>query len=159
MITTTETGANELFEIIRNDVGSGLTARRDFTRGQAICRLSWTGFRSEPSRWTIQVGDDLHAEVLPEALRYVNHSCNPNVFFDVDRNEFLALRDIAAGDELRYFYPSTEWKMDEPFDCRCGEDCCCGRIAGASQMPLETLRRYRLSGVIRRKLGLRLAAD
>ena len=31
-----------------------------------------------------------------------------------------ALRPISEGDELTFFYPSTEWAMAEPFECGCG---------------------------------------
>ena len=157
MITDTKPEFSELVELVKNDVGSGLVARRHFSKGEIICPLTWAGRKSEPTRWTIQCGLDEHAEILPIELRYVNHSCNPNVFFDVDKNELRALHDIAPGEELRYFYPSTEWQMDEPFDCKCGENGCCGRIAGASQMSVDILHRYELSRVIEQKLKALLA--
>lgn len=156
MITDTKPEFSELVELVKNDVGSGLVARRHFSKGEIICPLTWAGRKSEPTRWTIQCGLDEHAEILPIELRYVNHSCNPNVFFDVDKNELRALHDIAPGEELRYFYPSTEWEMDEPFDCKCGEAQCCGRIEGASRMPPEVLKRYELSSLIIKKLQSRL---
>jgi len=34
----------------------------------------------------------------------------------------VAARDLAADDELTFFYPSTEWSMAEPFDCWCGAE-------------------------------------
>ncbi|MBK7601195.1 MAG: SET domain-containing protein [Acidobacteria bacterium] len=156
MMTDRNHSTHNLFELVKNDVGSGLVARRHFSKGETIYPLSWTGHCSVPSRWTIQRGMDDHADILPIELRYVNHSCNPNVFFDVEKNELRALRDIAPGEEFRYFYPSTEWEMDEPFDCKCGEAQCCGRIEGASRMPPEVLKRYELSSVIMKKLQSRL---
>lgn len=42
------------------------------------------------------------------------HSCDPNLGVDLqspDREEWrvVALKDIKAGEELTWFYPSTEW--------------------------------------------------
>lgn len=63
----------------------------------------------------------------------VNHSCNPNVAFDLsstyspdsDEGSTWCLkslsRPIKAGEPLTFFYPSTEWDMDRGFDCACGE--------------------------------------
>ncbi|MCJ1477547.1 hypothetical protein MMC13_006219 [Lambiella insularis] len=41
---------------------------------------------------------------------------------------------LTAGEELTFFYPSTEWEMAQPFDCRCGAKTCAKRISGASEM-------------------------
>lgn len=54
----------------------------------------------------------------------VNHSCDPNVAFDLsssDPNEWhvRALRRIEPGETVTFFYPSTEWDMDQPFTCEC----------------------------------------
>ncbi|KAJ1537753.1 hypothetical protein HK405_014379, partial [Cladochytrium tenue] len=48
-----------------------------------------------------------------------NHSCNPSVFVDVDARQVVAAHDIPAGAQLTFFYPSTEWDMDQPFRCWC----------------------------------------
>ena len=64
-----------------------------------------------PTRYTVQVGVFEHLQLEPEPLRYINHSCHPNVTFDVRQMMIRALRPIAPGDEIVYFYPSTEWDM------------------------------------------------
>jgi len=43
-------------------------------------------------------------------------------------------RGLQVGDELTFFYPSTEWDMAQPFDCLCGAPTCRGRISGAKAM-------------------------
>lgn len=78
-------------------------------------------------------------------LRYINHSCEPNIVVDVDRWEVVALRPIAAREELVCFYPSTEWAMAAPFDCVCGSPLCIGWVAGARALPASVLGRYRVS--------------
>ncbi|KAK5128833.1 hypothetical protein LTR85_000166 [Meristemomyces frigidus] len=52
-------------------------------------------------------------------------------------------RDLQPGDELTFFYPSTEWKFDREFDCACGKAECVGVLRGASGLEREMLgRRY-----------------
>jgi hypothetical protein len=67
----------------------------------------------------------------------VNHSCNPNVAFDLSslyspESDIASTwhlkslsRPIKAGEPLTFFYPSTEWDMDRGFDCACGEEVSC----------------------------------
>lgn len=59
---------------------------------------------------------------LNSDMVYINHSCAPNVAMDVDRMVVRALEDIAIGEELSFFYPSTEWEMEQPFECWCNSD-------------------------------------
>jgi hypothetical protein len=46
----------------------------------------------------------------------------------------VALIDLKAGDELNFFYPSTEWEMSQPFPCWCGSRKCLTQITGAKQI-------------------------
>ncbi len=143
------------FEIVRKEVGSGLVARREWKANDVIIPLSWGPFQPEPNRWTVQSNHRKHAEPLPFELRYINHSCDPNVFFDVDADVLRAIKNITPGDEFTFFYPSTEWSMAEQFDCMCGTQNCIGRISGAADLPLEILQRFRLTGAIRHGVELR----
>lgn len=43
-------------------------------------------------------------------------------------------RGLKAGEELTFFYPSTEWDMDQGFNCFCGSENCLGYIGGAKHM-------------------------
>lgn len=54
---------------------------------------------------------------------------------------------IKAGDELTFFYPSSEWSMSQPFECKCGagEGICKGTISGAKEMGRERLKGYWLN--------------
>ena len=56
-------------------------------------------------------------------------------------------RPLTAGDELTFFYPSTEWDMAQPFTCSCGapDGRCKGWIAGASRLGKEKLQGYWLN--------------
>jgi hypothetical protein len=63
------------------------------------------------------------------------------------------LRAIRKGDELFYFYPSTEWEMAEPFQCLCGSPNCLGRIAGAAHLSKDVIQNYRFSVFISQQLN------
>lgn len=64
---------------------------------------------------------------------FFNHSCEPNMGFDED-GDFVALRDIDAGEELSYDYGCLESGPDFAFDCACGAATCRGRITGSDWM-------------------------
>jgi hypothetical protein len=76
----------------------------------------------------------------------------PNIFFDTTAYEVICLVEIKTGDQLAYFYPSTEWIMAEPFKCDCGMSNCLGYINGASYLSIEVLADYRLSDFIYEQL-------
>ncbi|OAL44769.1 hypothetical protein IQ07DRAFT_476878, partial [Pyrenochaeta sp. DS3sAY3a] len=100
---------------------------------------------------SVQATRDLHIELNCD-LVYINHSCRPSLVFDMQRWEVRvnpALEGgLKAGDELTFFYPSTEWHMAQPFDCLCGQDVCRGRIAGARDMEGSVLGEYWLNAHI-----------
>ena len=59
---------------------------------------------------------------------YINHSCSPNAFMQIQHNHilFLALRDIEAGEEITIDYESTLHSDDKR--CICGAGNCRGTI-------------------------------
>ncbi len=140
-------------EIVPCTFGLGLVSRRAWATGDVISPLSWGERSPHPTRWTLQCDDDQHAEPLPAELKYINHSCDPNVQFDMGAAVVRAIKDISPGEELSFFYPATEWAMAESFTCGCGASTCIGRVSGASQISGEILERYVLSRVIARKLA------
>ena len=110
-----------------------------------------------PSYLTLQTGPSEHIILSPEILEYCNHSCDPNVFFDTTAMVFRTLKSIEAGDELTFFYPSTEWEMAQPFACFCRSTQCLGTIQGASRLSPDVLSRYQLTDFIVKQLDLETA--
>ncbi len=131
---------------------NALFARRSFAVAEIISAFSSASIHKVPSYLTVQVGDEQHIELFPPILQYMNHSCDPNAFFDTTRMEVIALRDIAQGDEIVFFYPSSEWHMVQPFECLCGSGACLHIIAGADSVNEKALRQYRLTDFIQAKL-------
>ncbi|KDQ61598.1 hypothetical protein JAAARDRAFT_171909 [Jaapia argillacea MUCL 33604] len=127
------------------EFSSFLTGDVNFTAGQVLAPIE--GITKGPKAYTsVQCGpssDEDHIE-LNSDLVYINHSCEPNVCFDLtslDPSEWhcRALKDIAAGTPLTFFYPSTEWDMAQPFDCLCGTPTCLGKIQGAAHLTRDDL--------------------
>ncbi len=131
-----------------------LHARSYYRRGDFLCTFDARAILPEPTYLTIQTDIDTHILFAPEFLQYCNHSCMPNIFFDTAAMQVVALRDISAGEELTFFYPSTEWLMAQPFQCLCGTVMCIGEVRGAAHLADEILQKYCLTEFIRHQLEL-----
>jgi hypothetical protein len=124
-----------------------------FKTGAVVTPFKASKYYTSPNVYTIQAGEESHISLFPIALHYTNHSCLPNVFFDYNSMDLVAISEIEPGDSLCFFYPSTEWEMASPFVCQCGSDACLGKISGAIDVPVNILSTYRLSDFIRKKIS------
>jgi len=97
--------------------------------------------------------------------RFINHSCAPNLepIAIGDHLWLVALRDIAAGEELGYDYAI---QLDEPhtvarkrrFPCACGAPNCRGTLLRAKRTPLSAEVRA-ARHVVARRLRAMIAAE
>ena len=149
-------GIAEVRRKISNDQNA-LFLNRSYCAGEEIAAFSAGTISAEPTYLTVQVGIGKHITLQPEFLQYINHSCDPNVFFDTTTMKLVALKDLDAGEELTFFYPSTEWKMTQPFQCYCGSPQCLGEIKGAAYLSKEAQEKYRLTDFIQQQLAKRAA--
>jgi SET domain len=117
--------------------------------GEVISKFYAGITQSYATYLTVQTGTDTHITLQPEFLQYINHSCDPNVFFDTATLELICLKPLQPGDELTFFYPSTEWDMSQPFVCNCKSTACLQLINGASHLDQSTLKKYRLTNFIK----------
>jgi hypothetical protein len=131
-----------------------LHSTQSYQPGDVICEFGARETMRYPNYLTVQVAADKHILLAPENLQYANHSCSPNIFFDTTKMEVIALMPIATGDELTFFYPSTEWDMDQPFQCYCGNTNCLGMIEGAAYLPDDVLKQYKLTDFVIRQLKM-----
>ncbi|MDQ1560153.1 MAG: uncharacterized protein QOD32_3213, partial [Pyrinomonadaceae bacterium] len=81
----------------------------------------------------IQIGEDLFIGPLAESERegsmiYSNHSCEPNIGVR-GQIVFVAMRDIAAGEELTHDWATTD---DDTYrmECLCGAPACRKIVTG-----------------------------
>jgi SET domain len=134
---------------------NALFTLRSWHPGDIIADFSAGTISAEPTYLTIQVGDRKHITFDPEFLQYINHSCDPNVFFDTTWMNLVALKHLQPEDEMTFFYPSTEWKMVQPFKCYCGSPHCLGKIRGAAFLSKEDQEKYRFTDFIQQQLTRR----
>ncbi|WFD33917.1 hypothetical protein MCUN1_000743 [Malassezia cuniculi] len=137
-------------------------AKRAFSKGDVIGTFAAATYTDTVRYSSVQVATNKHIELNSDFL-YLNHSCDPSVNFDVSSgtqpSEYVAIanKDIAEGDILTFctlhsnttVYPSTEWEMQQPFDCTCGAKQCLGRIRGAKFLTEEELKPYFINGHIK----------
>ena len=152
---TTEPEQKEFAQVKYNErkKGQALYALRTFKSGDIISPFSADETFSTPNYLTVQLAKHHHISLLPKFLQYINHSCDPNIFFDTTKMVLQALKPIKVGDEFTFFYPSTEWDMAQAFECRCGGDNCLYKIQGAKYIAPEILKNYRLTEFILNKLS------
>lgn len=156
LVTTDAATINrvDFARVVRNPATGqfSLHANAFFDQGEIICSFTAAETFETPSYRTLQTGMKKHILLDPECLQYTNHSCDPNLFFDTDKMELIALKAIQPGDEMVFFYPSTEWKMADAFQCNCGSHNCLTLIKGASALADEILQTYRLTSFIQLQL-------
>lgn len=124
-----------------------LITKRAYAKGETICTIPSDNVVDKPNRYTVQIGRNEHTDV--GKLAALNHSCDPNVFLDTENMVMVARKDLTKGEELSFFYPSTEWEMAAPFICLCGASNCIHVVAGARFLPLSTLEHHYLNHHIR----------
>jgi len=128
--------------------GAKLTTDRPFAAGDLILRIAGYRVTKVPTFQTIQISRHEHIEELGH-LAFTNHSCWPTTTLDVSEMTVTAARDVAAGEELTFFYPSTEWKLERPFVCLCGSWQCIRLVAGARYLSVDALSRQFINEHIR----------
>ncbi len=136
-----------------NTQQKSLHATTAFNAGETICKFSAATELENPTYLTVQTGINTHITLSPSFLQYINHSCEPNVFFNTSTMELMALKNISIGDELVFFYPSTEWEMTQSFQCFCQSLACLKEIKGAAYLSADTISKYQFTEFILKQLG------
>jgi SET domain len=136
-----------------NGTAKAVFAIGHFKEGDTLSAFTAAAILSEPTYLTVQTGLTEHIHLQPEFLQYINHSCEPNVLFNTDTMQLEALKDISAGEELRFFYPATEWDMAQPFECLCETSSCIHQINGAKYIDKKILSTYKLTAFITQMLS------
>ncbi len=134
--------------------GRGLFAVADIAAGDVVAvkggyiydAAQWEAARERLDSSEIQVGE--HLFIAPAdvaqwegAMLFTNHSCEPNIAID-GQIVFVAMRDIAAGEELTHDWATTD-DADFELECHCGTPSCRGVISGRDWQKPELQRRYR----------------
>lgn len=149
--------------------GCGIIARQPIAKHEAL--VFWGGriitideidpSIPEFSKRVLQVEEELFLfnPLLNDPADCFNHSCDPNAGLSGSAC-LIAMRDIAAGDEITFDYAMCDDTNYDEFDCNCEQPHCRGRVTGADWRRPELQGRYAgyFSPFIQRKIDEQLAA-
>lgn len=102
------------------------------------------------ARDLFQLGEDLFLPPRGCFDDFFNHACDPSGGWRITARgaRFLAIRDLAPGDELTYDYACHLLSADERFACACGGPACRGVVGPFWTLPPPLQARYRALGVV-----------
>ena len=124
----------------RTPVGRGVFVTRPFAADEEI--LVFTGAeidflatlaKGERECDAFQIGVDRYLDLEPPGV-FLNHSCDPNTGIR-DNVRLVALRDLGAGEEIRFDYSTTLDEDHWELDCCCGALNCRGRVRDFRWLP------------------------
>jgi uncharacterized protein len=128
--------------------GKGVFTRKPIKRGELVAAFDGQRFDGRFQAWTedllshaIQYGASRWRDSVGLA-RYLNHSCEPNCGIR-GLFQIVAMRDIAAGEELTWDYEMTEKSDWYRLRCRCGSPKCRKVIGHHDRMPAEVRALYK----------------
>jgi hypothetical protein len=134
--------------------GKGLFAKESIAKGEVVAikggriltKSEWEVLEPELGSAEIQISDQFfiaptHKEEREGSMLYTNHSCNPNIGIQ-GQIVFVAMRDIAAGEELTHDWATTD-DLDYEIDCNCGSSQCRKKITGKDWMKKELQEKYK----------------
>lgn len=147
--------------------GGGLHAVADIRAGEVVAVkgghvIDAATLRAEAEvirNSDVQITEQLYlAALTPDeyerVMLYLNHSCEPNI--GVAGNVvFVAMRDIAAGEELNIDYAMID-DSQSSMVCRCGSVSCRGTISGQDWRVPALQQRYGryFSWYLQAKIGM-----
>lgn len=134
-------------------LGRGLFATRAFGAGERI--LKFTGpvisleeaiAKGEAEANPLQFDHDRYLDLEPPAV-FLNHSCEPNTGISAG-HWLIALRPLAAGEELRYDYSTTMHENRWTMACLCGAPICRGKVSDFHLLPPDLRQHYLRLGIV-----------
>jgi hypothetical protein len=133
--------------------GRGLFAEVPIAKSEVVCvkgghlltKAEFANYKRVANEAELQIAADLVLSPVTPAefeglMMFLNHSCEPNVGIQ-GQIVFVALRAIAAGEELTMDYATIE-RPAEPMACRCGAECCRRIITAQDWRKPELQRKY-----------------
>lgn len=130
--------------------GHGVFARRPVATGELLAVFGGTVVSAEQlrqagptfRRLTLQIDEDLFVVSTVEGpADWFNHACEPNAGLR-GQLSLVALRPIAAGEEVSYDYAMSDGSAYDEFPCACGAPRCRGRVTGNDWQLPELWARY-----------------
>jgi hypothetical protein len=133
--------------------GRGLFAIAPIAKGEIVCvkggyiltrevlnaMPEWYGGADIPVADNLYIGP-LRQEERDGSMIFSNHSCEPNIGVQ-GQIVFVAMRDIAAGEELTHDWATTD-DEDYRMECRCGAATCRKIVTGKDWQKPELQKKY-----------------
>jgi hypothetical protein len=133
--------------------GRGLFATAPIAKGEIVCikggyiltrdvlsaMPEWYGGADIPIAHNLYIGP-LRQEEREGSMIFSNHSCEPNIGVQ-GQIVFVAMRDIAAGEELTHDWATTD-DEDYRMECRCGAATCRKIVTGQDWQKPELQEKY-----------------
>lgn len=110
--------------------------------GDALTGAQIKTMPQEVVRYGVQVEDDVYLisfDVSP--ADQMNHSCDPNAGIS-GQIVVVAMRDIAATEQITFDYAMTDSSDYDEFDCECNAGTCRKRVTGNDWQLPELQERY-----------------
>lgn len=122
--------------------GFSYFASKSFRKGASVLKSIGRIITRQTSCYSMQIDIDKHILPLKWTGRYLNHSCNPNLFVRTRSDgfpDFIAIRNILEGEELTYGYYMTEFKwtskaQEKHISCKCKSSNCVTKIRSFSDL-------------------------
>jgi len=123
---------------------AGCYTTRPFRKGRVVCeydgprmskRIADTRYRNRVVTYLFGYGNKQNVIDGFGTAMFINHSCAPNCE-TVERNDrifVMALRNIAAGEELTYEYNLYD-SADQAQNCYCGAPTCRGTMFSVAEV-------------------------
>lgn len=111
--------------------------------GEILTRAEVEELPEQYQHYAMQVEEDFYlAGINQDDTNYFNHSCDPNLGLS-GQMVLLAMRNIAAGQELCFDYAMTDGSDYDEFECLCGAPNCRDVVRGSDWQIPELWERYR----------------
>ncbi|MEM7293864.1 MAG: SET domain-containing protein-lysine N-methyltransferase [Pseudomonadota bacterium] len=133
--------------------GRGVVAAEPISLGEVVAikaghivdRQTVEKITAELGDFSLQIHDDFYltpttAEEVDQTTIFINHSCDANVGFQ-GSNIYVAIRDIAAGEELCHDYAMARTD-GYTLNCHCGAAECRGTVTGDDWRLPEVQQKY-----------------
>jgi ribosomal protein S18 acetylase RimI-like enzyme len=125
--------------------GAGVFATHSLKTGERVFVGKPIYTEKERTHYSIQTSWDRHALFNRPAV-LTNHSCEPNCGIRDNQFggfDFVAMRDIALGEEITWDYAMSEYVSISVPNCQCRSSHCRGSIGGWRKIPESIREKYK----------------
>ena len=123
---------------VNESCGLGVICFREFKRNDIVAKLAGDIIH-DIRQHSLQIRPGTHLYDMYFS-GYFLHSCDPNVFLDMENMLVYAVRDINPNDLLTMDYAQTEDFLFRQFACSCGAENCRKWICGKMETPVQWVK-------------------